>query len=157
MITPVGSLPPGTAVYSGVMGMTIDVDAMPDANVTASGGDFRAAGDFTINVDFGAAQSLSGIVNNLTADEGHSFAAGDTITISSTGLTGNTFPATYIGALTLDTFTLDIAGTFLNGQFKGISPDAAFIWGNHNGTVDWDGLGGDPAGTVSGGFVGQLQ
>ncbi|MGR3291020.1 MAG: hypothetical protein ACU0C9_07470, partial [Paracoccaceae bacterium] len=44
-----GTLPTGTAVYTGVMGMTIDVDAI----LAAPGGDFRAAGDFTINIDFG--------------------------------------------------------------------------------------------------------
>ncbi len=152
-ITPVAALT-GSAHFTGVMGMTIDVDGLIDADPTAPGGDFRAAGDLAIDVDFGIAQSLSGTVSNFTADEGKNLSG--SLTISSTGLTGNTFPATFDGLLMLDGSTLDVTGgTFTNGQFKG--PAGEFIWGNHAASVDWAGPGGDPSGGLSGGFIGQRQ
>ncbi len=154
----VDSLPTGSVTYSGVMAMTLDVDAMPQPplKVTEAGGDFRAAGDFSIAVEFGNTNTLSGTVSNLTADEGHSFAAGDMLIIEPSMLTGNTFIAGYSGALTLDTFALDVTGgTTVDGQFK--RPAGEFIWGGHTATISWVGPGGAPSGTVSGGFVGLLE
>ncbi len=155
--TLVAALPTGQAVYSGVMSMTIDVDGVIDTDetVTDPGGDFRAIGDLVVNVDFGVGvQTLSGTVSNFQADEGKDLSG--SLTISSTGLTGATFPATYGGTLTLDTSDLIFsAGTISNGEFKGANGD--FIIGGHNSTVDWLGQSGGPIGSVSGRIIGTIQ
>ncbi|MFV2002498.1 MAG: hypothetical protein ACC619_05905 [Paracoccaceae bacterium] len=159
-----GNLPTGSnAVYTGLMGMTVDVDGIPqdtDPNdgidmTILPGGDFRAAGDFTIIVNFDAS-TLSGSVVNLDADEGNALSG--TLTIDPTPFVDSEFDATYSGDLLLNGFTLsDTGGTTVMGQFKG--PNGEFIWGFHNSVTAYDDntAHGIDNGTIDGGFVGVLQ
>ncbi len=130
------TLPTGGAVYTGIMGMDVDVDRFDQPEITDPLGDFRAAGEFTINVDFGVASTLSGTITNFTADENHDLSC--TLTIPLVGFTGSTFDATYSGDLTLDGFDLfETGGTTIDAQFKG--DNGEFIWGSHTATIDWAG------------------
>ena len=115
--------------------MDVDVDGVDQPDITAPNGDFRAAGDLTINVDFGVPE-LSGTVTNFSADEGHDLSG--TLTIPLVIFAGSTFDATYSGDLMLDGFDLFVTGgTTTNAQFKG--DNGAFIWGFHDATINWDG------------------
>lgn len=135
------------------MGMDVDVDGVDQLDITVPGGDFRAAGELTINVNF-AVPNLSGTVTKFSADEGHDLSG--TLLIPLVGFTGSSFDANYSGDLMLDGFDLFVTGgiTF-DGQFRG--DGGVFIWGFHEAAIDWAGPCGVPGGTIDGGFIGQLQ
>ena len=135
--------------------MDVDVDGDDQLVITDPLGDFRAAGELTINVNFDEL-NLSGTVTNFTADEGHDLSG--ILTIPLVEFTGSTFDATYSGDLMLDGFDLFVTGgTMADGQFKGDDPAAAFIWGFHDSDTSYDDGSGVQTGTIDGGFVGQLQ
>ena len=123
----------------------------PQLVTTNPGGDFLAAGDFTINVDF-AVPELDGTISNFSADEGHTLSG--TLTIPTVAFVGSTFDATYSGGLMLDGFLLNVTGgTTSQAQFKG--PNGEFIWGFHDSVTSYDDGSGVQIGTIDGGFVGQ--
>ena len=143
-------MPNGQAVYTGVVGMTLDIDGIPQATVTADAGDFHAIGDFSVTVNVGLTSDISGVMNNFTADEGHDLTG--TLTIPTTTFSGSQFSVPYTDSLSLNGSPLVFSGTFA-GLFKG--SNAEWIWGGNNGTTTYDDGSGLQNGTLLGGFVGQ--
>ncbi|MGR3342332.1 MAG: hypothetical protein ACU0DI_03760 [Paracoccaceae bacterium] len=149
--TPPGMLPTANATYSGKIAMAIDTDGTIDAPavVPLPGGDFRALGDIHMNYVF-AGQTISGLVVNLAADEGHSISG--LLNLASVPIVNETFTGNYTGSLIIDgdTWTL-VSGIIFNGEFKGSNGE--FLRGEHFSDI-FDGA---ITGHIGGGFYGEIQ